>query len=299
MNDLEPLRILLVEDSTTQARFLEHTLRAMEPVPHEVNWVDDVARAVKLRTDSVDLVLLDLVLPDSAGIDTFRAVHAAHPGLPIIVLSGAGDEALAQQAVAEGAQDYLFKSTVSPDGLARSIRFAMERNRTLTALRQAAVVDELTGLYNRRGFTVLGDQQMARARRDGSAVTVLFVDVDGLKGVNDAFGHQNGDVLLADLADLMKATFRASDVIGRVGGDEFCILLADEGARSVAATRLREAIERHNASARRRFHLSCSIGVVSLRPTVDSTLADLLSQADQAMYTEKHGARVANTAELL
>jgi two-component system cell cycle response regulator len=299
MNALEPLRILLVEDSTTQARFLEHTLRAMEPVPSEVTWVDDVARAVKQRTDSVDLVLLDLVLPDSTGIDTFRAVHTAHPALPIIVLSGARDETLAQQAVAEGAQDYLFKSTVSPDGLARAIRFAMERHRTVTELRQAAVVDELTGLYNRRGFSKLGEQHLARARRDGTAMTVLFVDVDGLKAVNDAFGHEDGDLLLGDLAGLMKATFRTYDVIGRVGGDEFCILLGDEGARSVAATRLRQAIEVHNASGRRRFVLSCSIGVVSIKPSQDSTLADLLSQADRAMYQEKHAVHVTASTELL
>jgi len=284
----EPLRILLVEDSTTQARFLEHTLRAMEPVSCEVAWVDNLARAVKLRSDSMDLVLLDLVLPDSAGINTFRAVHAAHPAVPIIVLSGAGDEALAHQAVSEGAQDYLFKSTASPDVLARSIRFAMERNRTLTELRQAAVVDELTGLYNRRGLTALGNQHLARARRDGTGITVLFVDVDGLKGVNDAFGHEDGDRLLRDLADLMRATFRASDVVGRVGGDEFCVLLLDDGDSSVAVSRLGGAIQRHNTSAGRRFQLSCSIGIVSAHPTKDTALADLLSQADRAMYQDKH-----------
>jgi len=295
----EPLRILLVEDSTTQARFLEHTLRAMEPSIVEVAWVDNLARAVKLRSDTMDLVLLDLVLPDSAGIDTFRAVHAAHPAVPIVVLSGAGDEALAHLAVAEGAQDYLFKSTVSPDVLGRSIRFAMERNRTLSELRDAAVLDELTGVYNRRGFTSLGEQHLAKARRDQTAITVLFVDVDGLKRVNDTFGHEEGDRLLRDLADLMKVTFRASDVVGRVGGDEFCALLLDDGETSAGAARLRQAIQRQNSSAKRRFQLSCSIGFVSLRPSTDSTLPDLLSRADQAMYEDKNRVRATDGTETL
>ncbi len=287
------LRILLVEDSTTQARFLEQTLQAMNPAPAEVAWVDDLAHAIAQPGDSADLVLLDLVLPDSAGIETFRAVHAAHPRLPIIVLSGAGDERLAHQAVAEGAQDYLFKSTVSPDILARSIRFAIERHRTLDQLRQAAMIDDLTGIYNRRGFTALAEQRLALASRSGAAITVLFVDVDGLKAVNDTYGHQDGDRLLGDLGYLMRITFRASDVIGRIGGDEFCALVDADDANQTppAATRLRHAINHHNSTAQRRFRLSCSIGVLCVHPTAGSTLVDLLAQADAAMYNERRSAR--------
>jgi two-component system, cell cycle response regulator len=287
MNARPPLRILLVEDSTLQARFLEQTLRGMDPAPSEVAWVDNLAKACEWLGDSIDLVLLDLVLPDSAGIDTFRAVHRAHPELPIIVLSGTGDEALALLAVAEGAQDYLFKSSVSPDALARSIRYAVERHRKLMEQRRNATIDDLTGLSNRRGFTLLAEQHLAMARRTGTTLTALYVDVDGLKQVNDAFGHEDGDRLLGDLADLMKSTFRSCDVIGRVGGDEFCALLVNDDNTPAAATRLRQAIHDHNASGRRQFHLSCSIGIVSIQPTEGSTLAGLLSQADRAMYEEK------------
>jgi diguanylate cyclase (GGDEF)-like protein len=287
MNARPPLRILLVEDSTLQARFLEQTLGDMDPAPTEVAWVDNLATAVGWPGDSTDLVLLDLVLPDSEGIDTFRAVHEAHPELPIIVLSGTGDEALALLAVAEGAQDYLFKASVSPDALGRSIRYAVERHRKLMEQRRDANIDDLTGLCNRRGFTLLADQHLAMARRTSTILTALFVDVNGLKQVNDAFGHQDGDQLLGDLADLMKATFRSCDVIGRVGGDEFCALLTNDDNTPAAATRLRQAIHEHNATGGRRFHLSCSIGIVSTQASEGSTLADLLSQADRAMYEEK------------
>src|ERR1700694_442763 len=109
MNATAPLRILLVEDSTTQARFLEQTLQTMDPPPLDVAWADTLAGAMDRLGDPIDLVLLDLVLPDSSGIATFRSIHISRPAVPLIVLSGAGDEALALQAIAEGAQDYLFK----------------------------------------------------------------------------------------------------------------------------------------------------------------------------------------------
>ena len=284
-------RILLVEGSGTQARFLEQTLRAMDPAPAEVRWVESLARALQRLDDSVDLVLLDLVLSDSTGIDTFRALHEARPLLPIIVLSGADDEALALLAVAEGAQDYLFKGAASPDVLARSIRFALERHRTLEVFRRAAMYDELTGLYNRRGFTVMAGQQLAVARRNQTTSTVLFADVDGLKAVNDALGHRHGDLLLADLARLMQATFRAGDVVGRVGGDEFCAVLVDDDNVNAAAGRLRQAILEHNAGAGRRYHLSCSVGTVSVEATDDAALSDILSRADQVMYEQKRSRR--------
>jgi diguanylate cyclase (GGDEF)-like protein len=172
----------------------------------------------------------------------------------------------------------------------------MERHRALDQLRQAAIFDDLTGVYNRRGFTALAEQHLARARRSGTAITVLFVDVDGLKVVNDTYGHEDGDRLLRDLADLMRTAFRSCDIIGRVGGDEFCALL-DGDENAPAATRLRQAIHDHNTTAGRRFHLSCSIGVLCLHPTASSTLGDLLSQADRAMYTEKRRVRASNSAD--
>src|ERR1700738_933787 len=127
MRALAPLRILLVEDSTTQARFFAHTRSIMDPATPEVVWVESLDGALRCPSESIDLVLLDLVLPDSSGIETFRAVRDAHQEVPIIVLSGTGNDALAHQAVAEGAQDYLFKSSLSPEALTRSIGYALAR----------------------------------------------------------------------------------------------------------------------------------------------------------------------------
>ncbi len=296
------IRLLLVEDSVAQGRFIQQVLRDPSmPQPFEVVWVECLADALgHLAGALVDLVLLDLVLPDSDGMDTFHAIQRARPDLPVIVLSGAGDDKIALRAVAEGAQDYLAKSTVSPELLTRAVRYALERHRNLAELRRLALVDDLTAVHNRRGFLALAEQQLAVARRTSSKITVLFVDVDGLKRINDTYGHQAGDDALADVAALMRSTFRASDVIGRVGGDEFCAVLLDDGSEPTetvpAAARLHAAIDAHNEAGLRPFALSCTVGAVTYEPSDDPTVADLLSQADASMYDNRQRATPAATA---
>ena len=260
--------------------------------PFDVTWAKTLAEALaRLAEAPPDLVLLDLVLPDSDGIGTFAAIRDARPDVPVIVLSGAGDETTALRAVTEGAQDYLPKSSVSPALLTRSIRYALERDRNLVELRRLALRDDLTGVLNRRGFLLLAEQQLAVARRTSTPITVLFVDVDGLKRVNDTFGHQAGDRALADVATLMRATFRASDVIGRIGGDEFCALLLDDGVEPAhgppTIARFQAAITAHNAGGTHAFPLSCTVGVVTRKATDDLSITDLLAEADHDLYDNR------------
>ncbi len=136
------LSVLLVEDSTAQARFIRQTLVDMDSsMPTQVQWVDTLGKAMEVLEGSIfDLVLLDLVLPDSDGMVTFLTVHEAHPKMPIIVLSGAGNETTALEAVASGAQDYLAKRILSPEMLERSIRYALARSRTLATAEAAIAV---------------------------------------------------------------------------------------------------------------------------------------------------------------
>ena len=291
------IRLLLVEDSVAQARFFMQTLR--EPSlaqPFDVTWAQTLTEALRRLAEAPpDLVLLDLVLPDSDGIGTFAAVHDVRPETPVIVLSGVDDETTALRAVTEGAQDYLPKSSVSPTLLTRSIRYALERDRNLVELRRLALHDDLTGALNRRGFVLLAEHQLALARRTSAPITVLFVDVDGLTRVNATYGHQAGDRALADMAALMRATFRASDVIGRTGGNEFCALLLDDGiepsAGLPAVARLKAAIESHNEGGTHAFPLSCTVGFATRKPTDELSIADLLDEADHEMY-ENPGRRL-------
>ncbi len=156
-------------------------------------------------------------------------------------------------------------------------------------LRQLATVDDLTGLANRRGFFAQGEHQLLVAARTRTAVALLFVDVDGLKGVNDEFGHSMGDLLLKEVADVLRETIRASDLAGRIGGDEFCVLLMGDPDLDPdrAVERMRATTAAHNARPGRDFRVSLSIGLSALAPGRSVTLEELIDAADEGMYEDK------------
>ncbi len=163
-----------------------------------------------------------------------------------------------------------------------------ERKRAEAALQSLSLVDELTGLYNRRGFLAVTDQHVAAIRRDNKIPIVLYADLDGLKQINDSYGHHEGDRALAAAAQILKETFRSSDILARLGGDEFVALAAieeDEGAESLT-DRLREQFDASNAVRSRPYNLSVSVGVAHFEDDRYS-IEDLMAQADHAMYEEK------------
>ncbi len=135
---------------------------------------------------------MDLDLPDSEDLGTFERAYAFAPDVPIVVLTGMEDEEMALDMVKSGAQDYLVKGEVGPDLLLRSIRYAVERHHLTSALRSLSLIDDLTGLYNRRGFSDLGEQHLKLARRTARAVLLVYVDVDDLKTINDTLGPSKG-----------------------------------------------------------------------------------------------------------
>lgn len=157
-------------------------------------------------------------------------------------------------------------------------------------LKEEAITDPLTGLYNRRGFLMLGEERLALADRLGFSVVCLFADLDGFKAVNDTFGHEEGDRVLRETADVLRRTFRAADVLGRIGGDEFAVLLVQDGPEGIGAVmaRLRHTLEQANArNENPSVRLSLSLGVSMRLPETPCTLSELMDEADQSMYKEK------------
>lgn len=285
-----PTSILLVEDDATYAVLLQRFLETSGEGRFNLECVDCLEWAIAyLQHKDVDCVLLDLHLPDSLGLATFRDLHHHAPTTPIVVLSGLDDETVAIQAVREGAQDYLVKSTLEEPLLLRSIRYAIERHQTQEHWRHLSIEDELTKLHNRRGFLALADQQLKVARRRKIPMLLLFVDLDGLKQINDSLGHEGGDVALRDAADLLRDTFRETDIIARLSGDEFVVLLEGIDRRDfrLLETRLRERIDLLNRQAVRPFRLAMSWGTAAYEPGGSSTIETLLQKADSAMYTAK------------
>ncbi|MCW2615431.1 MAG: putative Diguanylate kinase [Frankiales bacterium] len=155
------------------------------------------------------------------------------------------------------------------------------------ALRAVALHDELTGLYNRRGWHALAEHELARARRQRSSRVLLFVDLDGLKQVNDQLGHREGDRAIAAAAAVLSAASRSSDLVGRLGGDEFVLLLGEDGRADVARARVIEALDRHNARSADGFELRLSLGAEVWFPDTATPLAELVRRADADMYADK------------
>jgi len=277
-----------------QALVLRRMLEAIFPGSCRLSQAARLSEALEfLQRHRVDVVICDLCLPDSYGFDTFYRIHQEIPETPVIVLTSLEDEGGALQAVREGAQDYLVKGQVELPLLARCIRYAVERHRVLVGLRNQLLKDELTCLYNRRGFLTLADHTAKVARRLRRAAQLVFLDLDGLKHINDTLGHQEGDAALQEFGAILTQSFRASDIIARLGGDEFAVLMVSEGNAAEAAecvegavtARLQEMLEHANATRQRPYRLSASLGIIEFDP--DRALDAQLAEADAVMYAQK------------
>jgi diguanylate cyclase (GGDEF)-like protein/PAS domain S-box-containing protein len=174
------------------------------------------------------------------------------------------------------------------DGVVEDIT---ERKRMEEEIRTIAVTDPLTGLYNRRGFITLSEQQLKIAERTGSRLLLLFADLDGMKWINDRLGHVRGDEALMGVADILKKVFREADIIARVGGDEFAVLALATSAEypEKLKDRLQQQIDLYNNRSKRDYHLSLSIGIADSDPESNGSIDVLMARADERMYEDKRG----------
>ncbi len=293
------LTVLLVEDNPIDAMRLRQLLARARSSHFAVESVASLHAAQdRLARRGIDLVLLDLNLPDSVGLETYSSLAHVAPALPIIVLTSAAEESIGFEAIQLGAQDLVLKSQASAEGLARLIRCAMERHQLVSSLRGLSLTDELTGLLNRRGFTTIAQGHLRLASRTGQRFLLLFADVDGLKEINDTFGHHEGDHALARVSDVLRRTFRQSDVVARFGGDEFAILALDNrGDEGIAIRRrLTESLAAETAGGSRPYRLGLSIGIIAFEGRLEEPLGALLARADSALYREKRARPGRSTA---
>ena len=280
--------VLLIEDNPGDARLIREMLAEGGGDRFKLECADRLSAGLELLAEGgVDIVLLDLGLPDSQGLDTLHKVIAEVPEVPItVVLTGTDDEELAVQAVRAGAQDYLIKGQIENNLLVRAMRYAMERYQIQVVLRSLALIDELTGLYNRRGFVSIGEQHLKLAARAKRGLVLIFVDLDHLKHINDTLGHQEGDRALLDTAKILTDTFRKSDLVARIGEDEFAVL-AIEGHTNTAenhTVRLQKNLDAVNAGEGRPYKLSFRIGTACYDPEDPCLLDELVERADRSMY---------------
>lgn len=163
-------------------------------------------------------------------------------------------------------------------------------HRAMAELRAMSLVDELTGLHNRRGFLFLAQQHVKVASRTKRGMLLLFADLDDMKQINDRLGHQQGDLALIDTASVLKETFREADIIARIGGDEFAVLAIEAGQDSadILRTRLQENLDARNAKGGGRpYTLAISVGMARYDPSHPYSIDELMARADASMYEQK------------
>ena len=293
--DSNDIKVLLIEDNAGDARLIEEILAKAEGQPYSVTWAQSLtAGVVQLRVETFDVILIDLFLPDSKGLDTLRSISTESPFAPLIVLTGLDDKAVAMQALQEGAQDYLLKSQLENSTLPRAIGYAIERQRTYDTLKSLSLIDPLTGLYNRRGFVTISAQQQTLAMRTGKRIFLSFMDINQLKWINDSLGQRQGDLAITDTAAVLQKTFRSSDIIGRMGGDEFAVLCIETEpiTDEIIKERLKKNIADYTMAHPRGFCLSLSMGIAFCDPVAGFDIEALLSQAEAVTNKSKGTAHV-------
>jgi len=292
----EHQNILLVEDNPADARLMVELLTEVGAGRFKLRQSDRISTALDLlRAEIIDVILLDLSLPDGSGLETVQRMCAADPDLPIIVLTGLEDDTLALEAVQAGAQDYLVKGQVDGSGIARSIRYAIERKRLEERMQHLAMHDALTDLPNRRLFDDRLKQAIQRTRRANEKeagnvkMAVLLLDLDNFKSVNDTLGHSQGDLLLQVVAKRLQTCIRKVDSLSRMGGDEFTMIFEDvsgKGAVEILAGKILAVFSRPFKLGAHTLTITASIGV-SLYPCDAGDSETLLKHADIAMYRAK------------
>ncbi len=296
LNKPKTFPILLVEDNPGDARLVREMLTEVSSTEFDVQHVERLSEArERLMRNGSGCVLLDLSLPDANRLEALMQLRAAAPDVPIVILSGLQDELLAVKAVQEGAQDYLIKGRVDGDSLGRSISYAIERKQSELELARRAMHDALTGLPNRALFLDRLIHAVAWSRRHHSTFSLMFVDLDRFKLINDSLGHRTGDQVLGEVARRIGSTLRNTDTAARFGGDEFIVLcedITDEQQAVRVAERMIKAIEAPLELENDTMYITASIGIVVATGTDVDDPEALIPEADAAMYrAKKRGVR--------
>lgn len=287
--------VLAIDDSPDVHRLLEVRLRPEGLVLHSALDADEGLE--KARAIVPDLILLDVDLPRKTGFEVCQELKAdpATATIPVIFLTGASDVHAKVEGFELGAVDYVVKP-FEPAELRARVRAALRTKRFHDLLAARAHVDGLTGVWNRAYFNQRLGEEVSAAHRYGRTVSLVMLDLDHFKTLNDSFGHPFGDRVLQSVGDVLHAQVRATDAACRFGGEEFALILAetDETTAVVTAERVRERIaEVHFQPKERRIQVTASLGVACTMRFEGAGLsvAGLVEAADGALYEAKKGGR--------
>lgn len=292
----DAFRILIIDDCQDDRELYIRSLKRIADTRYICQEAEDGNIGMDLlKARGCDCVLLDYSLPGLSGLEILKQICAANTYLPVILMTGQGNEAIAAQSIKDGAQHYLVKSAVTPETLHLAIQDAIAYKKTKKiqdeeekTLFLRANYDGLTGLANRNLFISRLEIALARSARARTAVAVLFIDLDHFKPINDTYGHDAGDAVLKMVAQRLKNVIRAYDTPARFGGDEFVILLEGvpnpRDAASIAA-KIGAILALPISYQQHQLEISASMGIAYASGPTEA--ATLIQQADTAMYHAK------------
>ena len=293
-------RVLMVEDSRLS---LEVYAQRLERRGYAVATATSAEEArLRLEEGQPDLVLLDVFMPKVSGFDFLRELRAAPrtSTTPVILISALSDTKHIVEGLELGANDYVTKPIVMPiltarmEALLRSAELVRRLEVQTELLSKLAAFDDLTGAYNRRSMFHNLEAELSRCRRYGRSVSVLMVDIDHFKRVNDSHGHLIGDQALRWIVTTMQSELRAMDILCRYGGEEFCAILPETNNAGAirAAERLRTAVERSRFKHEDvELSLTISVGGASWSNAAGNEVPDLLAKADESLLEAKRAGR--------
>jgi len=296
----KPLSILIVDDSLIDRKIIKRALSSVSVT--DVNEVNSCEKAIDFASRSkFDVLLIDFDLPDGNGLELIAALKLTQPKAAIVMISERCDSVIVAQALESGAHDFLLKDELSTLRLQRIImqsqhRYALEQQLAKRAelVERIAKEDRLTGLANRYTFEAMLRNNYARCVREKYQMAVLFIDLDNFKQVNDSLGHNIGDDLLREVAKRLQIAVRESDMLARIGGDEFVVLALDieDNKEPISiAQRIVQALKKPITVKGHDIVVSTSIGIAVLNDIDTNSAEDLMKCADIAMYRAKLNGR--------
>ena len=294
------INLLVLEDSDHDFELLRRLITDSTMI--SISRALSIKEAIAvLEQETFDLVVSDYLLNDGNGLDFLNIIKKRGIELPVVVITGQGDEVIASRFIKAGAYDYIAKKDIDVASFYRSIARALEKFRLKKEIKLAwekmirmATRDDLTGLYNRRYFMEIFSREVDRAKRYQSGLVFCMIDLDRFKKINDTYGHLAGDLVLSEIGTILMQGTRLSDLVCRYGGEEFALILPGtdiQKAESVCE-RLRKSVSQHRFKYKSsQFKITISAGIAIYTRDRQQTAADLLEKADLALYQAKNSGR--------
>ena len=294
----QPQTVLIIDDAKENIVILCHLLKDQAEVIFATNGQDGLAKA---KTHLPDLILLDISMPGMNGFDVLRHLQSnpSTQDIPVIFVTGIPDSYNEEKGLTLGAVDYVTKP-FAPAVVSARVNIQLKLRRLTKNLQvmneeltEMAITDSLTGAFNRRHFMQSAQSELEKLHQHEHSVCTIMLDIDNFKSINDRFGHDIGDRVLLHVSNLCKNILRLNDIFGRMGGEEFAVLLPDtdlEKASEIATRLCRILSESVIEISSNKVFFTASFGVSSLCIS-DESCEQALKRADLALYKAKHGGR--------